>query len=951
MKSLASLFQGVPLVHFPVSSSVAHERFELRHYPSSVILATLQQPWRFVHSYTLGTDTVEKFIRAQNWVDRPKQHTHNTCVVLTRTKDYRGSLLNEDGTFPTDNHATICWMTLHEKLHLFIYLLNTPKKQLRPQGPILKQLLPLLFALKSCDWITDADLPNEEALRDKAKRTHIINWISYAMEGTFALPHDTNPVDLSSHQVMLYTGHIVMVMTEKALAAPEEYMHSIITWLKECMTVYHVDYWSLMHHVDSVFNRQRYDKWKRPERAALLDTLQKAVKDVLFALVLGNSDKEAKVGAQGHTYSNNPKPIADRYQWLHRLPTSSDGRPALRVATNPVQWTSFHTLEFEGALQCNYIALEQLEACSEVGWVFMVMPKASALQVQRVLQHYSHLWKPLYEREPKVIDFFHQREPVAIVAWNPTALYQLQCLSVCNAASLNTSNDVAYHYALPLGRLLNWKQEPSSACYNRLLDQYIRGIYILLGVNTLTDCVDNLAQAYVRGVEIQHLDLHPLHINDLYVRLLRYLFIDSRRKHPHEVPYSYLVSEIEPRNVKMVMLSLLTPHCYHAIHCHDTETIMRSHQAVYGLLNRFVALNTPPVSVTLPWHHVRTSKAQPSSAVLCHDQTTLNDPKWYVMSPTKYVEFLEHALDEAIAPGALWEVITKMRSILPCSTQHLQRVFNNTPYPPDWNALTTFVPREQQQYVPTPHTPPVITTPDSPIEPLSPQLDEMDAPSLNIDAFELTIQKIVIVTMHMLLTGVTDFQTLLPTHSIAEAYIKDTSDTYTNTETALFSDCTVPIVVRDSSTRTIGSLLDSFLLSDVFLPCTGSPVASWYESLAAADPPMDLQYLQRVQQKHPNTVNSVNLATPPGLTINSRKRTKVNSPSGTATVLSPIHRLNLHLNSDPFVDVTRQAAPYSPGQKRAVTPRTYDPTEPSLEALSHHPTTKRKHALQSPRHR
>lgn len=920
MVCLSQFFANDTVVPFSVTSDVQHSRFELRSHRPDIVYATLQQPWRFVYSYTLGTDTVEKFIRGQRWMDRTKYHTHNTCVILTRTTEYATSLLAEDGTFPSDSRAIVCWMSLQEKLQLFIHLINTPKPKLQPQGHISKQLLPLLFELKSCDWITETDIPNETVLREKAKRSTLIHWLSYAHDTTLTLPHDTNPVDLTPHQLMLYTGYAAKVMAEKDPVAHFT-VHAAMNWIKECMATYREGHWPLLQHVDEVFDRQKYDKWKRPERQLLFRELKKVVKDVLFALVLGNSDKEMKESSQGHVYRSNPKPISDRYQWLHRLPPSSDGKPSLHPAINPVEWVSYHSIETQCVLHCDFTTLDTLENLYEQKWVFMVMYDASALQVMRVLTHYAALLKPLHEQEPVVMDVHYQGRPVAVLSWHPSALHQLQCLAALNAASIDTTEGVVYHTALPLGKLLSWKVDAQSCRYQHLLNQYIRGIYILLGAFTSPNSPQNLLQVYARGNDIPYTELHTDCLNSMYVQLIAYLFDEARLVHRNKVPYQYLVTHIPAQDVRLVVLSLFTPHCYHAIHRDHVELMLNSYPPVYTIINKVINLAGPPVAVTLPWNQARNVKVRSNTpGVLCHDQLRLNDAKWYVVPPTKYVVLLEEMLKENVSADALWCFIHHTQSILPCSTTHLERVFVNTPYASDWGTLTGFIPHNAQPHTAKPSTGVL-------------QDDEV-----------LRTVKLLFVTMHMLLVGFTDMEKLLPVESADVAFLKEDVGVYLNMHDALFNDATTPIVVRDSNNRCIATLLDSFLLSDVFLPSNGSPVPSWYESLVAAGPSADPQYLQRVQQKHPHAVNKVTINVNDTTPVNNhtRKRIRDKLPSTNA---SPSHRvLNLHL--EPFVDVTKQTPPYSPGLRRPL----YDPTEPSVDALNNLPSTRRKQAIQSPRH-
>lgn len=924
MVCLSQFFNNDPTVPFSVTAVVPHDRFELRSYRPDIVYSTLQQPWRFAYSYTLGTDTVEKFIRGQLWMDRPKHPTRNTCVILTRTTEYGTSVLAEDGTFPSDSRATICWMSLQEKLQLFVHLVGTPKHKLQPQGHIPKQLLPLLFELKSCDWVTEADLSNETVLREKAKRSTFIHWLSYAHDTTLALPRDTNPVDLTQHQLMLYAGFIAKVMAEKDKEHMTHFtVHAAVNWVKECMTAYRDSHWPLLQHVDEVFDRQKYEKWKRPERHVLFKEMRKVVKDVLFALVLGNSDKEMKESSQGHVYRSNPKPIADRFQWLHRLPPSSDGKPALHPSINPIQWVSFHSIEAQCVLHCDYITLDTLENLHEQKWVFMVLPDASALQVSRIVQHYSALLKPLHETEPVVMDLLYQGRPVALFAWHPSALHQMQCMAVLNAASIDASDGVMYHPALPLGKLLNWKVDTNSGLLHHLLDHYIRGLYVLLGGLTSPNSPENLMQACARNHHVPCADLHPIAYNETYIQLIAYLFMDARETHKNKVPYRYLVLDVPTQDVKLVMLSLLTPHCYHAIHHDHAEYMLKAYPSVYGIVNQVIGLTSAPTAVTLPWKQSRNVKSRSDTpGVLCHDQSSLNDAKWFVVPPTKYIALLQAMLKENASPDAIWYFIHHTQSILPCSTAHLHRVFVNTPYPSDWSMLTGFVARDVQPHMPRPGAMP-------------PHDNEV-----------VTTIKLLFVTVHMLLMGFNDMAQLLPVEDPNTAFLKENVGAYINMHDALFNEATTPIVVRDNTNRCTATLMDSFLLSDVFLPSTGSPVPSWYESLVAAGPTLDPQYLQRVQHKHPNTVHkvtiNVNDTTPVNNPRNKRIRDKTVPSSNSA---SPSHRI-LNLSQEQFIDVTKQTPPYSPGLKRQ---HLYDPSEPSLDALNNLPSSRRKQAIQSPR--
>jgi hypothetical protein len=315
----------------------------------------------------------------------------------------------------------------------------------------------------------------------------------------------------------------------------------------------------------------------------------------------------------------------------------------------------------------------------------------------------------------------------------------------------------------------------------------------------------------------------------------------------------------------------------------------------------------------LPWKHTRANKTSHELPVLGHDQECLNDAKWYVLPPTKYIQFLTDVMYEQPSPDSLWFILHHLKSIIPSNIEHIQRVFN-THYASDWSHLTKFISTDIQKFVP------------------------VSFPAPLTDNVDLSVVKVFWVTIHMLLSGFRDLNQLLPQADIHHSFIEDTCYAYVNIHDALFNEHTTPVVVRDNVNRQVDTLISSFLLSDVFLPSTGGPVASWYESLVSIAPNMDVHYLQRVQQKHPNTINNVNAIN------NSQRKRKIHG----STVVSPAHRI---INQQPFVDVTKQPTPYSPG-KKTNTPRNplYDPSEPSLDALANLPSSKRKQALHSPHH-
>jgi hypothetical protein len=903
--SLLNFFHGVSTLPFNVHQEIVSQTFAINSYSPLSIENALSQPWLFVRNHSLGASEAETFMG--DWSNRTKHHSHTYCVIITNKRIAATTVLTEDGKFCTegeDNTTFLCWMTREEKIQLWVHLMKQAYSTLAADGNhIPKQLLPFCFMLSDCEWLLKGNISNEQMLRDKAKRSFVINWLHYADETTYALPTapDTR-MPLNGYKLACYAGYYMFVMVEKHAYVP--YQHAMMRWLKLVLAEYEEEYNAQKRIVHNVFNRQVYQQWVRPENEAHLKRFQKAIGNVIHGLLYSSVKKEAAVETQGHKFMNNQKPVSDRYIWMTRLPSYLDRKSALTPAANPIICTNYSTIELSAVQQGDLELLRQLSLRVNDDHVYIVMEKTSALRVNRVLDEYVHLWMPLQDAaKPHLYDIQHNDQPATLMVWNRHAMYTLQCLAVCNAVGKNTDKRKQFQYGLPLGQLLSytdWNAEANT--YPNLITQYLKGIYLLLNNNQPANCHDNELYGYIYNT----LDKDPVanasNVNATYNRLVGHILAtgendDGSRAHSYMLPYTEKVGEknvqkrhIRASDIKWLMLSLLSPHCTRVIDQKSVASLGAKYPAAYNLLRERVDLEQPK-AIKFEWQNHRDRRTVDfDKPVISQEQKILNDQNWYEVKPCVFMNLMDACVADKLQPIEIWYLIHRLRAVMPCSVAHLKHVFDNpnTKYPSNWMDLTTSIPAKDKAHMPTQRIDP-ITKPDE------------------------VITKLLWVAVHAMLMGIPSVTELLPPN----AYINDNSHDWRNLEATLLSTTRSPRVMVDTTNSDDRYLHDTFLLADVFLPHIGNPIAPWYESMAQSLPPVHASYVDVVQQRMLDACSGADaprvkrglapVTERPNVTIDTGE----SSGAAAAAALESPHLM--------FTDNTSGVA-YSPGREKQVTP-------------------------------
>lgn len=775
------------------------ERFELRSYPTYIAEAALMQPWVFVENVSVGDRAAHDYCTKHGLIDGRKHYSRLYSVVFTRTEvPAQEETLDERGACKVDPAATVCWMTRDDKLSLFVHLINTPEARLGTDRCIIREMLPLLFMLQNSEWLLLYPIKDEHSLREKAKRNHSINFLSYYHPRTFTLHPTSGNHKATVFQLTCCAGWIALQQAERVTEVSQQ--HALLRWLKRALSHPRQGFFENKRMVEELFDNERYKVYRRSDNAEKLQQYREVIHATLVALTTSDPTKEATSSDQGYRFPNNPRYISDRYQWLRLLPKTSVYSTSLHPAANTIRWTTFWSLEKKTVATGDFLVAEKFTLEYKVEYTaYVVFEKATAMQLEPVLREYEYLVRSLSTEQPQLFDLYLD-EAVVVMCWNAEAARRLQCLGVCAAASHSVNAELSYLPWLPIAQLLHLDPAQPQIQY------YLMGLYLLLAHGTAD------------GSEMHNFiyDQPPMDvekINQVYQSfVLKLVWADPAVKDPLSIPM-----QLHGERLQTAIMSLLLPHAMHALH----NTDMKMLQEHYPKLARLLQQNFVPGIHTVRPHdpklHVTPVTVHDEWHVTGHDNAELYKPHWNVLDFDKFIVVLEALTTDGYTIHDMWVFLSTAMAVVPCSTAHLERLLKRV-YPSDWTSLTIPVDAEQRAALPPPPT----------------NLDELPGP---VAAW---------LTIHAMLSGLPDIRELFED---GKEEISLSSYRITNLLHAMSNPQRQPVVMRDMANHTDHGLYNTFLLCDTFLKAQNRPLNHWFESLMNAEPRAHESWLSSIHEQ------------------------------------------------------------------------------------------------------